>query len=111
MEALGRSMLRLHELALGTPAGFFHERFEDAHINLRLQHYPPHRAVNRSSIDRYAIPFFYDPNTDVMIECLPGCSGPGNPPRYPPRTFAEYYAWFVKMNYRHQSNDAQANPK
>ncbi len=176
MEALGQSMLPLYDLALGLPAGFFRERFEGAHINLRLSHYPPdlaaednqfgiaphtdsgfmtflpqsavpgleirtvsgkwiavppmpgtylvntgdilhqwtnrrfrstpHRAVNRSSTDRYAIPFFYDPNTDVMIECLPGCSGPDNPPRYPPRTFAEYYAWFVKMNYRHQEDQA-----
>jgi isopenicillin N synthase-like dioxygenase len=176
MEAIGQSMLPLYELALGTPAGFFRERFEGAHINLRLSHYPPnldaednqfgiaphtdsgfmtflpqsavpgleiltvtkkwiavppmpgtylvntgdilhqwtnhrfrstpHRAVNRSGTDRYAIPFFYDPNTDVMIACLPGCSGPDNPPRYPPRTFADYYAWFVKMNYRHQDDEA-----
>ncbi|HEY0181422.1 MAG TPA: 2-oxoglutarate and iron-dependent oxygenase domain-containing protein, partial [Rhodopila sp.] len=154
MEALGQSMLPLYELALGTPKGFFRERFEGAHINLRLSHYPanlaaednqfgiaphtdsgfmtflpqsavpgleiltvtkkwiavppmpgtylvntgdilhqwtnkrfrstPHRAINRSTTDRYAIPFFYDPNTDVMIECLPGCSSPDNPPRYPP---------------------------
>ena len=66
----------------------------------------PHRAVNRSSTDRYAIPFFYDPNADTMIECLPGCSSADNPPRYPSRTFAEYYAWFVKMNYRHQEDQA-----
>ncbi len=177
MEALGQSLLPLYERALATPPGFFRERFNDAHINLRLSHYPPnlaaddnqfgiaphtdsgfmtflpqsavpgleiltvtkqwinvppmpgtflvntgdilhqwtnrrfrstpHRAVNRSHTDRYAIPFFYDPNTDVMIECLPGCSAPDNPPRYPPRSFADYYAWFVKMNYRHQE-DAQA---
>jgi len=66
----------------------------------------PHRAVNRSSTDRYAIPFFYDPNTDTMIECLPGCSSADNPPHYPARTFGEYYAWFVKMNYRHQEDQA-----
>jgi isopenicillin N synthase-like dioxygenase len=176
MEQLGRSMLPLYELALGMPRDYFRERFEDAHINLRLSHYPPslavaenqfgiaphtdsgfitflpqstvpgleiltvtgkwievppmpatylvntgdilhqwtnkrfrstpHRAINRSVFDRYAIPFFYDPNTDVMIECLPGCSSPDNPPRYPPRRFADYYAWFVKMNYRHQQDPA-----
>jgi isopenicillin N synthase-like dioxygenase len=176
MEALGQSLLPLYDLALDMPTGFFRDRFEGAHINLRLSHYPPnlaaeenqfgiaphtdsgfmtflpqsavpgleirtvagkwievppmpgtylvntgdilhqwtnqrfrstpHRAINRSSIDRYAIPFFYDPNTDVIIECLPGCSGPENPPQYPPRTFGEYYAWFVKMNYRHQEDQA-----
>ncbi|WP_428487810.1 isopenicillin N synthase family dioxygenase [Rhodopila sp.] len=176
MERLGQSMLPLYDLALDMPPGFFRARFEGAHINLRLSHYPPdlaaednqfgiaphtdsgfitflpqsavpgleiltvakqwiavppapgtylvntgdilhqwtnrrfrstpHRAVNRSAHDRYAIPYFYDPNTDVMIECLPGCSGPDNPPRYPPRTFADYYGWFVKMNYRHQQDAA-----
>jgi isopenicillin N synthase-like dioxygenase len=175
MEQLAQSMLPLYDLALGLPSGFFRERFEGAHVNLRLSHYPPmpaeanqfgiaphtdsgfmtflpqsavpgleiltvtrkwiaappmpgtylvntgdilhqwtnkrfrstpHRAINRSTTDRYAIPFFYDPNTDTMIECLPGCSGPDNPPRYPPRTYAEYYAWFVKMNYRHQEDQA-----
>ncbi len=175
MEQLGQAMLPLYDLALGMPAGFFCERFEGAHINLRLSHYPaslqaednqfgiaphtdsgfmtflpqsavpgleimtvaktwiaappmpgtylvntgdilhqwtngrfrstPHRAINRSDTDRYAIPFFYDPNTDVMIECLPGCSSAENPPRFPPRRFAEYYAWFVKMNYRHQQHE------
>ncbi len=176
MEALGQSMLPLYDLALGLPRGYFRERFEGAHVNLRLSHYParvaaednqfgiaphtdsgfmtflpqsatpgleiltatkkwiaappmpgtflvntgdilhqwtnkrfrstPHRAVNRSARDRYAIPFFYDPNTDVMIECLPGCSSVDNPPRYPPRLFAEYYSWFVRMNYRHQDDQA-----
>jgi isopenicillin N synthase-like dioxygenase len=176
MERLGQSLLPLYDLALDMPPGFFRHRFEGAHINLRLSHYPPnlaaednqfgiaphtdsgfitflpqsavpgleirtvtgkwiavppmpgtylvntgdilhqwtnrrfrstpHRAINRSATDRYAIPFFYDPNTDVMIECLPGCSAPDNPPRYPPRSFGEYYAWFVRMNYRHQKDQA-----
>jgi isopenicillin N synthase-like dioxygenase len=176
MEGLGQKMLALYDDALGMPAGFFRERFEGAHINLRLSHYPPnlsaednqhgiaphtdsgfmtflpqskvsgleirtvdgrwiaaqdmpgtylvntgdilnrwtngrfrstpHRANNRSAIDRYAIPFFYDPNTDVMIECLPTCQSADNPPKYPPQTFGDYYGWFVKMNYRHQRDES-----
>ncbi len=62
----------------------------------------PHRAVNRSCADRYAIPFFYDPNTETMIECLPSCQGFGNAPRFMPRVFGDYCAWFARMNDRHQ---------
>ena len=46
----------------------------------------PHRASNHSGDERYAMPFFYDPNTDTMIECLPTCRGPDNPPKYQPQT-------------------------
>lgn len=179
MEGLGQKMLSLYDDALGMPPGYFRERFEGAHINLRLSHYPPnltpednqhgiaphtdsgfmtflpqskvsgleirtvggnwvaaqdmpgtylvntgdilnrwsngrfrstpHRANNSSPTDRYAIPFFYDPNTDVMIECLPTCTSPDDPPKYPPQTFGEYYAWFVKMNYRHQQDSDVAS--
>jgi isopenicillin N synthase-like dioxygenase len=172
IEGLAMDMLGLYDLALDMPAGFFRARFDPAHTNLRLSHYPPnlepednqfgiaphtdsgfvtflpqsavpglevglpggrwitppvmpgtylvnsgdimlrwtngrflstpHRATNRSRTDRYAAPFFFDPNTDSLIECLPGCQGPDNPPRYPPQTFGDYYAWWVKVNYPHQ---------
>jgi isopenicillin N synthase-like dioxygenase len=50
-----------------------------------------HRVVNppadaaRSS-RRQSIVFFHQPNYDAVIECLPGCCGPDNPPRYEPVT-------------------------
>ncbi|MBI3516506.1 MAG: isopenicillin N synthase family oxygenase [Proteobacteria bacterium] len=172
IEDLALRLLDLYDLALDTPAGFFRARFEDAHINLRLSHYPPnlepednqfgiaphtdsgfmtflpqsivpgleiglpggrwitpppmpgtylvnsgdilnrwtngrflstpHRANNRSKLDRYAAPFFFDPNPATLIECLPSCQGPGNPPRFPAQTFGDYYAWWVRTNYPHQ---------
>jgi isopenicillin N synthase-like dioxygenase len=67
----------------------------------------PHRASNTSRRERYAMPFFYDPNTDVMIECLPTCQGPGNPPRYKPQTYGDFYAWFTRKNYAHQQDAAE----
>ena len=33
----------------------------------------PHRVRNVSGQVRYAIPFFYDPDHDTTIECLPSC--------------------------------------
>jgi isopenicillin N synthase-like dioxygenase len=67
----------------------------------------PHRASNTSDRERYAMPFFYDPNTDTMIECLPTCQGPDNPPKYPPQTYGDFYAWFIARNYAHQQDAAE----
>ena len=59
----------------------------------------PHRAVNRGGRARYAIPFFFDCHADHVIECLPSCTGPGNPPRYPPITYSAYMDGFTRANY------------
>ena len=46
-----------------------------------------HRVVNpvkeRRVQSRYALPFFLHPNSDFLIETLPGCITPKNPDRYP----------------------------
>jgi isopenicillin N synthase-like dioxygenase len=42
---------------------------------------PAHGADGRSS--RRSVAFFHDGNYDAMIECLPTCCGPENPPKYP----------------------------
>lgn len=48
-----------------------------------------HRVVNppraaAAGNRRLSIPFFHQPNYDALIECLPTCCGPDNPPRYEP---------------------------
>ncbi|HJU31194.1 MAG TPA: 2-oxoglutarate and iron-dependent oxygenase domain-containing protein [Hyphomicrobiaceae bacterium] len=59
----------------------------------------PHRVVNRTGAERYAIPFFFDCWAEHRMECLPTCTGPGNPPKYEPITYVEYMKWFRSMNY------------
>jgi isopenicillin N synthase-like dioxygenase len=49
---------------------------------------PPRDAVLGSR--RQSIVFFYQPNYDALIECLPGCSTPDNPPKYAPVTSGEH---------------------
>lgn len=54
-----------------------------------------HRVVNppldRSAGNRrVSIAYFHQPNHDAVIECLPTCTGAGNPPRYPPVSSSEH---------------------
>ena len=60
-----------------------------------------HRVSNASGGDRYAIPFFYDPRTDVTIECLPTCIGDG--PKHPPIAYGDYLAAFMRRNYHEEA--------
>jgi isopenicillin N synthase-like dioxygenase len=59
----------------------------------------PHRALPPVGRDRYAIPFFLGPRFDQMIECLPTCAGPHNPPRWEPIRYADWQTWWYDANY------------
>ena len=63
----------------------------------------PHGVLNDSGADRYSIAFFYSPNPDSVIECLPSCAGPGNPSRYPPAVYRDLVLEFYSANYFHQA--------
>ena len=58
-----------------------------------------HRALSPTGRDRYAIPYFLGPHLDTMIECLPTCHGPGNPPQLPPISYSDYIVWWYDANY------------
>jgi isopenicillin N synthase-like dioxygenase len=66
----------------------------------------PHRVVNRSGGDRYSLPFFFDTAMDAMIECLPTCTGPGNPPRYRPIRYGDYLLDRLNKNYDYRKGEA-----
>jgi isopenicillin N synthase-like dioxygenase len=71
----------------------------------------PHRVINRTGAERYAIPFFFDCGADHVMGCLPTCTGPGNPPKYEPMACVENMAWFRNMNYGGAAaKDAEGTP-
>lgn len=44
----------------------------------------PHRVINVSGQERYSMPFFFDPNWEAEIACLPSCEIPGAAPKFEP---------------------------
>jgi isopenicillin N synthase-like dioxygenase len=61
----------------------------------------PHRVVNQSGGERYAIPFFFDCTIDHLMTCLPTCTDPDNPPKYEPTTYMEFVSRYQALNYDH----------
>jgi isopenicillin N synthase-like dioxygenase len=59
----------------------------------------PHRALPPVGRHRYAIPFFLGPRFDQAIACLPTCTGAGDPPHWPPITYADWLAYWYDANY------------
>ncbi len=55
-----------------------------------------HRVINTNNVDRYSIPVFFGPSADALIEVLPTCRGPNNPPnpKYKPITYRDLRKWY-----------------
>ncbi len=68
----------------------------------------PHRAINRTGGERYAIPFFCDSNIDWPVVAVPTTVGPDRPAKYPPTDYSDYMTWYQKRNYDVLNTDQQA---
>ena len=67
----------------------------------------PHGVLNDTGADRYSIAFFYSPNVDATIECVPTCVGADNPARYQPAVYRDLVLDFYNANYFHRKGYAR----
>ncbi|HZP99954.1 MAG TPA: 2-oxoglutarate and iron-dependent oxygenase domain-containing protein [Reyranella sp.] len=59
----------------------------------------PHRAINRSGGERYALAFFCDASIDWPIAAVPTTVGPDKPPKYPTTYYTDYMVEYQKRTY------------
>jgi isopenicillin N synthase-like dioxygenase len=59
----------------------------------------PHRAVNRTGGERYALAFFCDANIDWPVAAVPTCVGPDNPPKYETTYYTDYMIRYQARTY------------
>jgi isopenicillin N synthase-like dioxygenase len=59
----------------------------------------PHRAVNRSGGERYALAFFCDAGIDWPVAAVPSCVGPDRPPKYPVTCYTDYMIRYQRRTY------------
>ena len=61
-----------------------------------------HRVLNPRGRHRYSMAFFFDPDFDTVVECLPTCRSAANPPRYPRTTWGEYLTQRFDANHAYR---------
>jgi isopenicillin N synthase-like dioxygenase len=61
----------------------------------------PHRVIPPVNGPRYSMPLFMCPQLEAVVECLPTCCGPDNPPRYEPESFWSFHTKHMSHIYPH----------
>jgi isopenicillin N synthase-like dioxygenase len=63
-------------------------------------------VINDNNTLRHAIPFFYGPGLEAIIEPVPTCVSADNPARYEPLLYADHRRKLNLTNFDHRRNPA-----
>lgn len=71
-----------------------------------------HRVINKSGLERYSVPFFFNGNPDLVFDCIPGCEdanadADGQRSRYGQFSVAEYVSEQYATSYGENIREAQ----
>ena len=70
----------------------------------------PHRVIPPLDRERYSVACFINTAFEPVCECLPGCSGPDNPPKYGPESYWDFYNWYMTKSYPHYEEFGDGGP-
>ena len=71
----------------------------------------PHRVVNDNNTLRHAIPFFFGPGLEAIIEPVPTCVSAENPAKYEPLLYADHRRKLNLTNFDHRRNAASLSQR
>ena len=61
----------------------------------------PHRVSPPRKADRYSFACFVNTSLETEVECLPTCTTPDYPPKYPRQSYWDFYQWYMNRTYTH----------